>query len=164
LRSAENRKGYCALTRVAFRTALVERRKTLADFALTQPMPFVATYDACGERIAGRSWIWTEPPTSFAAAAAKNHLPVPAAQPPKQPTRPNESSSQRVGVISSDQNRDADGKGVQRRPRPNAARYWRSYNWDSNGYRNRSWRGRNFPSFFDRYWYGAWPRYDTRRR
>lgn len=52
-RSAYNSGAYCRVARVAFHAALNEGRKTLAQFAMAQPVPFDANYSSCGEQVAG---------------------------------------------------------------------------------------------------------------
>lgn len=82
-RSADDRPGFCHKAEALFHEALAGRKKSLAAFALAQPMVIDANYTVCGDTVKGES---------FASAAvireeakpqvAKAAEPVLAAAPP----------------------------------------------------------------------------------
>lgn len=57
LRSTYDKRAFCDLTRSIFRAALNEGQKSLAEFALAQPVSIDETQPACGERVAGGAMV-----------------------------------------------------------------------------------------------------------
>lgn len=80
-RSADNRSSFCGKAEALFHEALAGRQKSLAAFALAQPMVIGASYTICGDSVKGESFasaIKDEPKEEKPAAPQ----PVLAAAPP----------------------------------------------------------------------------------
>jgi hypothetical protein len=58
VRSAQNRAAFCAKSEGLFHEALAGRKKSLAAFALSQPMVIDADYTVCGQSIKGESYAY----------------------------------------------------------------------------------------------------------
>jgi hypothetical protein len=61
IRNARDKRGFCTASLAAFRAALNEGKKTLAQFALAQPVLFTRNYDSCGETVQGMAVAAAEP-------------------------------------------------------------------------------------------------------
>ena len=178
LRSSGNMRAYCGIAQRAFRAALNEGKKSLAEFVLAQPVSFTANYDSCGERIPGGAMIAqaAAPPAAalaLPAAAAPSVLPAkPDTGNISPPTNGRTLSNQNDNVYSA---RNTERTSSPPPPPPRARRYDardpyardpydRSYG-DPYGYSNNY--GERDPYYrnpYDRYWYGTVPQYYLRRR
>lgn len=89
VRSADNRGSFCGRAEGLFHEALAGRKKSLAAFALAQPMVIDTGYTVCGDSVQGETFasvpaIREEPKRENPPAPA----PVLAAAPPLQPVLP----------------------------------------------------------------------------
>jgi hypothetical protein len=83
-RSSDNRSAFCGRAEALFHEALAGQKKSLAAFALAQPMVIDASYTICGDTVKGESFasaIKDEPKEEVPAAPQ----PVLAAAPPPAP-------------------------------------------------------------------------------
>lgn len=89
VRSSDNRSVFCGKAQALFHEALSGQKKSLAAFALAQPMVVSASYTVCGDTVKGESFASAikDEPKEEAPAAPQ---PVLAAAPPPapQPARP----------------------------------------------------------------------------
>jgi len=188
LRSTGNARSYCGIALRAFRAALNEGKKTLAEFVLAQPVSLTANYDSCGERIEGgamlaQAAVPATPPVATLASAVTPEVPpaLPeAAVPSVLPSRPDGGnvSAQTSGRTQPDPTAKAFSARNRERPSyapppANARRYeardryardpYARGNADSYGYSNRY--GERDPYYrnpYDRY--GNAPQYYYLRR
>ena len=88
VRSGVDRPGFCKSAEKLFHEALTGRKKSLAAFALTQPMAMDADYTVCGETVKGESYAYAaikEQPKEEKPVVVQ---PAISAAPPPQPLLP----------------------------------------------------------------------------
>jgi hypothetical protein len=90
VRSADNRAGFCGKAEALFHEALAGRKRSLAVFALAQPMLVDAGYAICGDTVKGESFAYAavkdepryeqpvDPQPALAAALPPRNEPQPA--------------------------------------------------------------------------------------
>jgi hypothetical protein len=169
LRTVVNTEAYCGLARVAFQAALRDGKKTLTEFAMSQPVSFATSYESCGERVTGGAMVAQIPVPQAATVVA----PAISAPPPILSAKPEAGSSNSVTAASVGRNNNtAPARGDNRNSpaQPGARRYdgrdpyardpyardpyARGYS--DPGYNNR-YGGRDayYRYLYDRYWYGS---------